>query len=187
VPRVAARVTIVCHGSTAATRSTAFPVDEPLEPAAEAAAARLADRLRLPPGGQALTGPALRCRQTAQQLRLAATVEPELADWDLGTWAGRTLDDLSAESPADVQAWIGDPGFTPPGGEPLRAMLHRVGRWLDATDRPARVIAVTHSAVIRAAIMHTLRTPDDSFWRIDVSPLAVVELRGRPGRWSLHA
>ena len=181
------RVTFICHGSTSATRRTAFPLDEPLEPAARAAAAALAERLPRPTGGQSLIGPTLRCQQTAELLGLEATVDVGLADWDLGSWAGRTLDELAAEAPDDVQAWITDPTTEPPGGEPLTSLIERVGGWLDAADtRPSRVLAVTHPAVVRAAIVHTLRTPADSFWRIDVSPLTTVEVRGRPGRWSLH-
>ena len=181
-------MTFVCHGSTTATRRAAFPLDEPLEPAAAAAAANLAERLHLPSGGQVLTGPTLRCRQTAELLGLPSIVDIGLGDWKLGSWAGRTLDELSAEAPDEIQAWITDPSSTPPGGEPLTSVIERVGRWLDASDkRPTRVIAVTHPAVIRSAILHTLQAPADSFWRIDVSPLAVVEVRGHPGRWSLHA
>jgi broad specificity phosphatase PhoE len=181
-------MTFICHGSTIATRKTAFPRDEPLEPVAVEATAALAQRLPRPAGGQALTSPALRCRQTAELLDLSATVDSELADWNLGAWAGRTLAEISAEAPDQVEAWITDPSVEPPGGEPLTSLIERVGRWLDAADdRPSRVLAITHPAVIRSAIVHTLQTPADSFWRIDVSPLAVVEVRGRPGRWSLHA
>lgn len=192
---MASRVTFIGHGSTSATRRTAFPLDEPLESAATAATAVLAERLHRPASGQAhrpageqaLTGPARRCRQTAELLGLVATVDPGLADWNLGDWAGRTLDELAAEAPDAVQSWITDPGFAPPGGEPLTSVIERVGRWLEAAaERPSRVIAVTHPAVIRSAIVHTLQAPADSFWRIDVAPLAVVEVRGHPGRWSLH-
>jgi broad specificity phosphatase PhoE len=185
---VTARTTFICHGPTSATRSTAFPQDEPLEPAASAAVTALAERVRLPPGGQTLTSPTLRCRQTAELLGLPALVDSGLSDWNLGSWAGRTLAELAEQAPDAVRAWITDPSAAPPGGEPLTSVLERVGRWLDAAEsRPARVIAITHSAVVRAAIVHTLQAPADSFWRIDVSPLAVVEVRGRPGRWSLHA
>jgi broad specificity phosphatase PhoE len=184
---VATRITLICHGSTIATRKTAFPLDEPLEAVAVSAAEALAERLPRATDGQALTSPALRCRQTAELLELSATVDTGLADWDLGAWAGRTLTELSAQAPTDVQAWITDPAAQPHGGEALTSLIERVGRWLDAADdRRPRVLAVTHPAVIRAAIVHTLRAPADSFWRIDVSPLGVVEVRGRPGRWSLH-
>lgn len=184
---MATRVTFICHGSTIATRKTAFPLDEPLEPSAQAAASTLAKRLDRPAGEQALTGPTVRCRQTAELLGLSATVDVGLADWDLGSWAGRTLDELSTEVPDEVRAWITDPTTEPPGGEPLTSLIERVGRWLDTSEgRPSRVLAVTHPAVIRAAIVHTLHASAESFWRIDVSPLALVDVRGRPGRWSLH-
>lgn len=180
-------MTFICHGSTIATRKAAFPLDEPLESSALAAAATLSARLQRPAGGQALTGPSLRCRQTAELLELSATVDVGLADWNLGSWAGQTLAELSAEAPDEIQAWITDPSAQPPGGEPLTSLIERVGRWLDmAEPRPSRILAVTHPAVIRSAIVHTLQTPADSFWRINVSPLTVVEVRGRPGRWSLH-
>jgi broad specificity phosphatase PhoE len=185
---VATRITLICHGSTVATRKTAFPRDEPLEPVAVEATIALRQRLPRPADEQTLTSPTLRCRQTAELLGLPADVDDELTDWDLGTWAGRTLTELSAEAPTDVQAWITDPTADPHGGEPLTGLIERVGRWLDAAgSRRSRVLAITHPAVIRSAIVHTLSAPADSFWRIDVSPLAVVELRGRPGRWSLHA
>jgi broad specificity phosphatase PhoE len=184
---VASRITFVCHGSTAATRRTAFPLDEPLEPSAASAAVALAETLHRPAGGQVLTSPAHRCRQTADLLGFPAAVDHGLADWNLGSWAGRTLDELSTEAPDQVQAWITDPGFAPTGGESLTGVLRRVGRWLDdGSERPSRVIAITHPAVVRSAIVHTLAAPAESFWRIDVSPLSVVEVRGQPGRWSLH-
>jgi broad specificity phosphatase PhoE len=184
--RFTSRLTFLCHGSTSATRSTAFSLDEPLEPAALAAASSLADQLDRPSGEQTLIGPTLRCRQTAEQLKLAATIDPGLTDWNLGSWAGRTLAEVSAEAPDSVQAWLTDPTAEPPGGESLISLIERVGTWLDAAaSRPPRVLAITHPAVVRSAIVHTLRAPADSFWRIDIAPLAVVEVRGQPGRWSL--
>jgi broad specificity phosphatase PhoE len=191
---VTTRLTFVCHGSTAATRRTAFPQDEPLEPNAVTAATELAERLKLPPDRQLLTGPTLRCRQTAELLGPPATVDIGLIDWDLGSWAGRTLDELAVQAADDLRAWISDPAARPHGGEPLTGLIGRIGRWLDepvneALERPpraAKLVVVTHPAVIRSAIVHTLRAPADSFWRIDVAPLSVVEVRGRPGTWSLH-
>jgi broad specificity phosphatase PhoE len=178
---------LICHGSTAATRSTAFPLDEPLEPSAVAATAALADRF--PSDRPAFTSPALRCRQTAQALGLTPTVDAGLADWDLGDWAGHSLAELTERRPDDVQAWTSDPTSTAHGGESLIHLIERVGSWLDddpAAGRPSRFIAVTHPGVIRSAVVHALQASAHSFWRIDVAPLAVVQLRGRPGRWSLY-
>jgi broad specificity phosphatase PhoE len=190
------RVLLICHGATAATRKTRFPVDEPLEANAVDAAAELGGRLDLPKDRHTLTAPTLRCRQTAAALGLTPVDDGGLADWDLGRWAGQTLDEVAAQSPADVQTWITEPDVAPHGGETLIDLLRRVGAWLDqagdqASDqvqepRPHRCVAVTHPAVIRAALVHALQAPAHSFWRIDIAPLAVVRLRGRSGRWSLH-
>jgi broad specificity phosphatase PhoE len=176
---------LVCHGSTAATRSTAFALDEPLEPASVTAATALADRFA---GRPVFSSPALRCRQTAAAFGLSPTIDDRLADWDLGAWSGRSLEDLAERSPDDVRAWTTDPASRVHGGESLIQLLERVGGWLDdaTSGRPNRFLAVTHPGVIRSAVVHALRAPAHSFWRIDVAPLAVVELRGGPGRWSLY-
>jgi broad specificity phosphatase PhoE len=186
VAAVATRMLLICHGSTAATRSTAFPRDEPLEPAALTAAAALAGRF--PSDRATFTSPALRCRQTATALGLSPAPDPGPADWDLGRWAGRTLNELVESSPEDVRAWTTDAGSRVHGGESLTQLIERVASWLDdsTADRPSRFIAVTHPGVIRAAVVHALQAPPHSFWRIDVAPLAVVELRGQPGRWALY-
>lgn len=181
------RILLICHASTAATRGTAFALDEPLEPAGLAAATAVAGQYSPEPA--ALTGPALRCRQTAAALGLSAGVDADLTDWDLGRWAGRSLAEVAASDPAAVQAWTSDPGFAAHGGESLNALIGRVGRWLDGdlpVPRPDRFLAVTPAAWLRGAVVHALRAPASAFWRVDVAPLSVVELRGRPGRWSLY-
>jgi broad specificity phosphatase PhoE len=126
-------------------------------------------------------------------------VDAGLADWNLGAWAGRSLAELASDNPDGVRAWTSDPDFAGHGGETLTEVIERVGGWLDQpsteanpsanqtpTGRPDRLIAVTHPAVIRSAVVHALQAPPHSFWRIDVAPLAVVELRGAAGRWSLY-
>ena len=82
-----ARLELLCHAATAATRSAAFPEDEPIEPQARQKLAAFA----LPPRGEAQcwTSPALRAVQTAEILGLGAKVEPSLADCAYGRWAGR--------------------------------------------------------------------------------------------------
>jgi broad specificity phosphatase PhoE len=48
------------------------------------------------------------------------------------------------------------------------------------------MIAVTHAAVIRAAVIGVLGAPPQSFWRIDVEPMSLVDLRSDKRRWALR-
>ncbi len=47
-------------------------------------------------------------------------------------------------------------------------------------------MAVTHAAVVRAAVVVTLDAPPAAFWRIDIAPLTATVLRGGAGRWTLR-
>jgi len=178
------RLTLICHAATAATRAAAFPLDEPIdEPGAAAAAAA-----KLQTADRVWTSPALRARQTASALGLEAAVEPLLRDADCGRWAGRRLAALQGEEPDAVAAWLSDPSAAPHGGESVLDVLRRVGAWLDGlTAARSRAIAVTHPAVVRAAIAHVLGAPPPSFWRIDVEPLSLTDLRRGPRHWTLRA
>jgi broad specificity phosphatase PhoE len=62
-----------------------------------------------------------------------------------------------------------------------------VAAWLDSvTDDASPAVAVTHPAVIRAAILHSLDAPPKSFWRIDIAPTSRTVLHFRNGRWTLR-
>ncbi len=123
-------------------------------------------------------------RETAALLGLEAAVEPALRDVDPGAWAGRTLEAVAAEDPAGVTAWLA--GGAPPDGEALDALLARVAAWLGHIREPGgRVVAVTHSAVARAAVVRALDAPAAAFWRIDLAPLARVRLRSGARGWRL--
>ena len=180
------RLTLFSHGSTAALRRAAFPGDEPLDArgmaAAEARAGTLgaADRI--------LVSPALRARQTAAALRLPATVDEALRDADYGRWTGATLTEIATREPAAVSAWLRDPTTAPHGGEPLAALLARAGAWLAARAREdGRLIAITHAAFMRAAIVQAIGAPAAAFWRIDIAPLTLVSLHGGAAGWRLRA
>src|SRR5882672_9795064 len=108
------RLTLICHGATAATRASAFPRDEPLEDGAVAQARLLSPALRR--WDRAVTSPALGARQTAEALSLNACVHPALRDCDYGHWGGRKLADIQAAHPVEVAAWLSDLGAAPHGG-----------------------------------------------------------------------
>src|SRR3954469_3270481 len=179
------RITLICHGATAATRASAFPHDEPLEDGATGQARALGRSLRR--WDRAVTSPALCARQTADALSPNACVHPELRDCDYASWSGRKLADIQAAHPAEVAAWLSDAAAAPHGGESLLALMRRVSGWMrEGLSRDGHTIAVTHAAVIRAAVVHALDAPPGAFWRIDVEPLSVVDLRSDQRRWVLR-
>ena len=186
------RLSLVCHASTSGLRTAAFPLDEGLDQFGTADAAAAAA-----PGTWSAEhcwcGPELRTRQTAAALGLTATPDAGLSDCDYGRWRGSTLAEIQAKEPEAIRAWIGDPAAAPHGGESLLDLLARVGGWMDRLHAgpgrtgSTRIIAFSHPAVIRAAIVHALCAGASSFWRIDVGPLSQALIVGHAGRWTLRA
>ena len=179
------RLTLVCHGATKATRAAAFSRDEPLEDGGMEQARMLSPALRR--WDRAVTSPALGARQTADALSLDAHVHPALRDCDYGHWGGRRLADVQAAHPSEVAIWLSDPAAAPHGGESLLALMLRVSDWMaDRLHEDGHTIAVTHAAVVRAALIGVLAAPPQSFWRIDVEPMSLLDLRSDKRRWALR-
>jgi broad specificity phosphatase PhoE len=66
-------------------------------------------------------------------------------------------------------------------------VLARVAAWLRTVDGDGHTVAVTHAAVVRAAVLTTLDAAPSGFWRLDVAPLTATVLRGGPLRWTVRA
>ncbi|MCW3813574.1 histidine phosphatase family protein [Micromonospora sp. DR5-3] len=134
-----------------------------------------------------VSSPAEAAVQTAMAWGLRPTIEAAIADCDYGDWTGHTLDEVAATNPDGVQRWLIDPDAAPHGGETLTTLIDRVGHWLHAqTTRCERITAITHAAVIRAALVNALRAPSTAFWQLDVAPLSVLHLRAGPRGWKVH-
>jgi len=175
---MAKRLSLVCAAAPAGVRPGTFPQDEPSDVAGFAPDLGAIAHL--------VTAPELRARQTAAVIG-AATVEPSLVECDYGAWRGRDLVEIGATDPAGAAAWIADPATAPHGGESIAALLGRVGGWLDRFEAAGHTVAVTHPAVIRAGIVHVLGAPASAFWRIDIEPLSITDLRRHAGRWTLRS
>lgn len=172
------RLVLITHAATAATRRAAFPIDEPIETTPTPTPLR-ADVY--------LTAPETSCQQTAKALELPAAVDVALRDCDYGMWRGRTLDELTTSDPDAVTRWLTEPSSAPHGGESTLDLLARVGTWLDGLPRDHdKIVAVTHAAVVRAAVVHAILATPQSFWRIDVPPLSRTVLSGHPSSWTLR-
>ena len=127
--------------------------------------------------GTVLTSPALRCRVEG------AVVEPLLGPWDLGRWAGLPLLELP-----ELAAWRTDPAYDGHGGESALALAARVAGLLDGLlagldSRSGRIVAVTHAAVIRMAVLHALGAPVAAAWQLDIAPGSLTELHASPTGW----
>ncbi|AXF10068.1 histidine phosphatase family protein [Paraburkholderia graminis] len=180
------RLLLISHAPTAAMRAGRFPADDPLDARgladAQAAQARLSHLSHLAAFNEApaFVSPAVCARDTASALGLNAKVDAALADIDYGNWKGRRLADLAAQTPIDLTAWMHDPDAAPHGGESFGQAVKRIGEWLDTLDvaqsNARDVIAVTHAAIIRAAVIHALAASSAIFPRIEIAPLTVVEL-----------
>ena len=176
------RLTLVSHAMTDAMAAARFPGDEPLNEMgrrqAEAVGAQLSR------GARHFAGPEQRAHQTADLLGLDAATDPLLTDLNCGRWQGKRLQDVP---PADLTVWLTDPTRAPHGGESIADLMQRVARWLNSlTENASATVAVTHPAVIRAAILLALDVPAKSFWRIDIAPVSRTTLHYRGGCWTLR-
>ncbi|OBG73171.1 MULTISPECIES: histidine phosphatase family protein [unclassified Mycobacterium] len=177
------RLILVSHAMTNAVAAARFPADEPLNDLGRRQVEAIAGQCDR--AGRQLRGPERRAEQTARLLGLGAAAEPLLADLDCGRWRGRTLQEVP---PDELAVWLADPAAAPHGGESIAELTERVAAWLGsvATAGPGRTVAVTHPAVIRAAIVAALGAPADAFWRIDIRPVSRTALHYRDRRWTLR-
>ncbi|MEU9122790.1 histidine phosphatase family protein [Streptomyces sp. NPDC048506] len=183
------RLKLLAAARSSSLLETRFDDDRPLDVAGWHETERAAPVLcRLAAAELRYCSPSARCRETGEALGLRPLAQPALRDCDMGRWRGRTLAEVTAAEPRAVEAWLADPRSAPHGGESLLAFIRRVGNWLDTrpTEDAAGLLAVAEPDVVRAALVYALQAPPHSYWRIDVPPLSVTTLSGRPGSWSLQ-
>ena len=178
------RVTLISHAATQAQRRAAFPLDETLDEREISTIVEL--KWQVPRLHRILSAPERRTQQTARALGLSAETEMELRDCNYGTWGGREFEEVSSGDPESIVEWLSNPSATPHGGDSIASVIDRVGQWLDSLPRTGHIMAVTHPAVIRSAILHALNAPILAFWRIDVAPLTLTDLRFS-GKWTLRS
>ncbi|MFB2593312.1 histidine phosphatase family protein [Paracoccus sp. p4-l81] len=129
----------------------------------------------LPQGAAVLCSPALRARQTAAALGLAAkATDARLWEQDFGAWEGLPPDrlpDLGPLPPDDLARQ------RPPGGESFADLCARVWPLLAAIQTDTIIIA--HAGVIRAALAQALDSPAAGLaFRIDAPSLTELARDG---------
>jgi broad specificity phosphatase PhoE len=179
-----ARLDLIAHGPSAATRATRFPDDEPLDASVLSGLEALRGRLRA--YTHVLTAPARAARETAAALGFDPEVETALRDCDYGRWRGLASKEVARREPDAFAAWLGEPAATPHDGESIAVVIERIGGWLARLlTWDGATLAITHAPVVRAAIINALGASPLAFWRIDVAPLSFAQLSGVNGRWNL--
>ena len=118
------RLTLVCHGATAANRPAAFPLDEPLEPRALERRARSPERGRPRP-----RSPARRCGRGRRRRPWGSPPSSSRRFATATTGAGRVTTCRRSRS-ASRRPWrlsCGIPSARPHGGESIGDLVARVG------------------------------------------------------------
>jgi broad specificity phosphatase PhoE len=180
------RLTLIANASTPAVRAPAFPLDEGLDENGRNDAAAMANEFRK--SSTVLASPARRAVETAVALGLDAKIDEALRDIDLGRWGGHTVASIATFEADAFARWLSDPAAAPHGGETVEGIFARISIWLQSVSvREERIVAVTHPAVVRAAILAAIHASPSSYWSIDIAPLSVVELTSNGRRWALKS
>lgn len=181
----ASRLTLLCRGATASSRLSRLSSDEPLLPKEALRARLLAGRLRA--SDAVFSAPEIAARETAAFLSAAPAPCDALRDVDYGRWNGRRIDEIAADEPSGLQAWMADPTAAPHGGESFEAVRARCAAWLDGQHGAGgHRLAVTHAVVLKIVLAHVLQAPLTAVWRADVEPLGLMTLTSDGRRWALR-
>ena len=107
---------------------------------------------------------------------------PELREFSLGEWEGRTVDEIRRREGDPYLAWLRAPqNCAPPGAEPLeevcRRVLVAVDRIVGAHPNGDDVLVVAHGGVISVYACHLLACSFNSLWRlrVDNGSLTIVK------------
>ncbi len=125
------------------------------------------------------TSPQTRAQETAEIIAAHIGLTPEIAEafaeLDVGDWTGASFDILRER--ADWRGWNEHRASArAPNGESMQDAQDRAVNHLAeiARSKPgARIVIVSHSDVIKAAILYHLRVSLDHCHRIEIAPASI--------------
>ncbi|MBI5175202.1 MAG: histidine phosphatase family protein [Candidatus Obscuribacter sp.] len=133
-----------------------------------------------------LRGKAVRVAQSAQPIEeilgLKAETIEGFEEWNVGNWEGRTYLDIKKNDPDQYHQWCADPiENAPPEGESIAHLAGRIGEAMQAVSGNTRyagkkICMVTHSGIIRSALVHALEMPVRNFWRFSVPTGSITRI-----------
>jgi len=178
-------ILLVRHGETPANTERVWhgSTDTPLSERGWAQARRVAEHLarHAAPAAALYTSPLQRAAHTAKEigkaLGLEASVDPDLAEYHLGSWEGRPYQELMAQE--DFWNRIReDPDFAPQGGESVRQVAERFAAAalrIAAAHPGQRAVVVSHGGTMALGLGWLLDRRHSS-WKRVMNNCAVSEL-----------
>lgn len=129
---------------------------------------KLAERLATESTVATYTSDLVRCAETARIIgKTPLTPDTRLREPDYGDFTGLTYDEMHTLSPDVYNLWQADRSATPPGGEPVTAVIERSRAFIKDiqnyhTDQS--VLVVTHGETLALLLCNLLDTPLSN-WR----------------------
>ena len=106
--------------------------------------------------------------------------DARLREVSFGNWEGLMWEEIEARSAEACKLWMEDfVKLAPPGGESLLALSERVLAWKNAALRDfldKRVLAVSHSGVIRVLLCDALGIPLQNAFRLQIDYLTMSSI-----------
>jgi broad specificity phosphatase PhoE len=136
--------------------------------------------------------PLRRTRETAEiiaeSIGLPVHDEPSLIEFDYGEWAGKSEDEIARLYPEQWRLWNSRPAdLQVEGRESVAALLKRVYEGMERIRHlhPAgNVLAVTHVAVVRAALMNIEKMDLNLYRQIAVPNAGLFKIAYNSQGWS---
>lgn len=176
------KLLLVRHGQTEwnAERRIQGQIDIPLSEHGTHQARSLAPIVRALAPDYAMVSDLTRTRMTADLLGYGhAVTDSRLREQSLGSWTGKTHDELLEAEPDRFYEWRAGT-FSPPGAETWEEFRHRAAvAAQEAIDRAKGVaLVVCHGGVIRALIEHILEISPSRVLPVAPGSVSIINYRG---------
>jgi probable phosphoglycerate mutase len=177
----------VRHGETILTPTRKFSGTGALDPELTADGLAQAERVavevaKLEPE-ILISSPLKRARQTADAIARATGLSViDDTDWyelSFGSWDGKSIEEVKAETPEDYQAWVNSSSYRPGGGESYDEAAVRIDAAMEKvlSQYPGqKVVVVTHNGVIKSAANLAIGGPNDGVFHMDATPCSISSI-----------
>ena len=189
------RLLLVRHGETDLNREHRMQgrTDRPLNDRGRRQLGALAERLRDERIDAAWASDLVRARDSARILAaphgLAVSEDPRLREQDFGDWEGAVWPGLeSVAAPGDVDRFLADADFHPPGGESKSEVLARLDSFFAerfAVAAGETILVVSHGGPVQVLLHAALSIPWSTAKRLYASNGGLTEMLRVDGYWRL--